>query len=268
MTKMSPITKDTRSLDQIEAQLDEDRAELASSLSAMRASMAETAQTAQAKLSNLKVPERAKTGVATVWGTVKANPLAVGMTAAGVFLLVRSCLSSAKRDMSQVTAEIEAIDRWADDGGPLVEADPLIAEAEQLRESAVDLASQARKPLQSLKNSARQAADIAGTAAQSARQRASDVGAKTVGAHPFLWAAGLAAAGASIAWALPQAKREADVVAGAKRRAQSAGRVVLNTQRTMLTDFAIALAAASVKDLLLTPRTPEAAAPQDPTRAA
>lgn len=275
---MKTLSQQRRSLGQIEAQLDQDRAALASSMASLRGEM--DVNTGDG-LGNLRLRARAKAFVDTVGATVAANPVAVGLTAVGIAWLAFGGRRAGKK-VSLAGTTLEAMDRWADDGGPVPEAEPWIAEADRIRHRAsglqasisralrdrtapegeltrhredvlVALTSDVRRALhhglEGLTQSARETAVAAREAAYIARVNAAEASAQTVRARPFASGAILAVAGAAAAWILPQPQGEVRLLKAAARRAKVAGLYVLDAEARHFGNVAITLAGALINDL-------------------
>ncbi len=269
----------TRSLTQIEAQLDEDRATLARSVTSLRATRA---QKKSDRVGALGLPTRVKACADAVGATILAYPVAIGMTAAGAAWLAFGRRGSPGRDASLAGTELEAKDRWADDGGPVPEVELWIVEADRLRDDAsglyakigramrgraapesdltpqredvlAALTSDVRRAMQQglegLSQSARDAAVAAREATYIARLKAAEASAQAVGDRPFASGAVLAAAGAAAAWILPQSKGEVRFLKGAANTLLNAGIIVLGTEGRRISDVAITLADVLIGDL-------------------
>ena len=234
------------------------------------------------RLGILRIPARAKACANAVGATIVAHPVAFGMTAAGAAWLAFGRRRGAGRDASLAGTELEAIDRWADDGGPVPEVEPWIAEADRLRNEASGLyarISQAKRDrtapegdltrhradvlaaltldvrramqqgLDGLSQSARDAAVAAREATYIARLKAAEAGSQAIGARPFASGAVLAVAGAAAAWILPQTKGEVRFLKGATNTLLNAVLLVLGAEGRRISGVAITLADVLIGDL-------------------
>ena len=167
----------TRNLDpqQIAAQMDRDRAVLASSMTALRDRLTVDSLWGDAVA---MAQRNAAPGVAALDHAIRANPLAVGLTGAGLIGGGLAWLIRGRRSQDDdagpplAGAKFEAMTRWEDEGGPVApEAEPAVAfdeewvvEADGIRQRAAALIAQidhaARNRLAPAQDLARHRAEV------------------------------------------------------------------------------------------------------------
>lgn len=252
---------------QIEAQLDADRTALAASLGALRDRLSFDAVWSDA----LSLVKTNAGPYATVLDrAIRANPMAVAVTAVGLAWLVlgRRNAPQAQDPSSLAGTRFEALSRWEDEGGPvtgsLVLSDDWIAEADRLRDQAdvllarVNMAVRDRlapaaelaqsradvlaalthdvrhvmgQGLESLTTGAREAAITAREHTYDLHLRARHAGAEKVRDNPALAGAALAAAGALLAAFLPQSAGESRLLGAPRDRVMAEAKRVLDDER-------------------------------------
>ena len=251
---------------EIEAQLDQDRDALSAALETLRQRFSfDGLWTDGAAL----IKTNAGPYTQALDAAVRANPLAVGLTAVGLAWLIIGRRGLTEVDPSTLAGtRFEAEARWEDEGGPvaeLPETDALwIEEADrlQLRASgmiarinaavrdnlapaadlarhradvvaslAKDLRRVMARGLDSLTDSARNAALATRERAYTARVAVANAGADTVRANPVVAGLALAAAGATVAAMLPKTAFENHVLGTPRDRLISDAKRVLQDER-------------------------------------
>lgn len=259
---MSNYEKKDKSVQEIAQDLERDRAALGVQLESLRERLSVDALMGDA-LSYIKHNTAPLTR--GIDHAVRANPAAAVMVGAGLAWLVFGRKSRATPKPVLGGTQFEALSRWADEGGPPMEADDAwIAQADGLRdrasaalaridaeardklrpvteiaqERAAVLASLAqetqaamRSGLETLGAAAQQRILALREAAYSARGTAMRQGVDWMDAHPLVAGAMAAAIGAAVAAALPRTETE-DRLFGAERdRLLATARDVLNEER-------------------------------------
>lgn len=274
-----------RSLKQIEAQLDRDRAQFVASMRALRRASLPAAPRG--------LIDRAGACVQGVTDRIAAHPLAFGLGAAALGWLAlrrRRRPTGAETPVSILAGtEVEAVARWEDEGGPAApladpaplreaweeEADRLRARAAGLYRqidhahsaglaSEADLAPHRReilaaltqdiraamaRGLEGLGQSAREAALAAREAAYVARLNATRVGTEALTRRPLATGAVLAATGAAAAYVLPQSAGEVRFVKGASARLVRVGLWLLEEEILRVAGVALGLQDSLAQDL-------------------
>lgn len=251
---------------QIEAQLDQDRDALSASMNMLRQRFS-----LDGLLSDGMSLLKANSGSYTqaLDAAVRANPLALAVTAVGLAWLILGRRNTPRPDPSTLAGtRFEAEARWEDEGGPVSElpetdavwmqdadalrrrADGLIARinaavrdnlapAAELAKSRADvLASLAKdvrrvmsRGLESLSDSAREATLSARERAYTLRVSATKAGAEAVRDNPVTAAIALAIAGATVAALLPQSASENQILAAPRDRLMKDAKRILQDER-------------------------------------
>lgn len=251
---------------QIEAQLDRDRDALTAAFGSLRDrfSLDSLWSDGASLLKTNAVPY-----TQAVDAAVRANPLALALTAVGVAWLILGRRSQPEIDTSALAGtKFEAEARWEDEGGPvseLPETDALwMEEADRLRLRAIgmisrinaavrdklapatDLAKNRDDVVSSLTKDVRRVMGrglehMTGTArdeALAARERtytvrvsAGKVGAEAVRDNPLVMGLALAAAGAAVAALLPQSALENQALAAPRDRVVADAKRILQEER-------------------------------------
>ncbi|WP_309663733.1 DUF3618 domain-containing protein [Tabrizicola sp.] len=254
---------------QIEAQLDQDRDALSAALEALRQRFSP-----DSLWSDGAALVKANAGPYTqaLDAAVRANPVALALTAIGLAWLILGRRSSSASNASPLAGtRFEAEARWEDDGGPvapLPETDALwMEEADRLRQradaifarittasrdnlapSAVlaghradvaaalarDIRRVMARGLENLTGSARDAALAARERAYLMRIAAAKAGAEAVRDNPVVAGMALAAAGATVAALLPQSAFENQVLGAPRDRLVGDVKRVLQDERQLL----------------------------------
>ncbi len=213
MDNQTQTTKRNLDPQQIAAQMDRDRALLANSVNALRDRLTVDSLWGDAVA---VVKRNAAPGVAALDHAIRANPLAVGLTAVGLAWLILGRRSQGDDEPPQPGTKFEAMARWEDEGGPVAAEAELpvafdedwVVEADGIRQRAAALIAQidqaARSGLAPAKDLARHRAEVLaalpkdvaqamskglGTMAEAAR-------AKTLDARQAAYAARIAATSA------------------------------------------------------------------------
>lgn len=251
---------------QIEAQLDQDRDALSAALEALRNRFSlDSLWSDGASL----IKSNAGPYTQALDAAVRANPLALALTGAGLAWLIFGRRNATEPDPSPLAGTLfEAEARWEDEGGPvsdLPETDALwMQEADRLRlrasgmiarinaavrdnlAPAADLAKNRSdvvaslakdvrrvmgKGLDGLTESVRDKALAAREQAYVMRITAGKVGAETVRDNPVVAGLALAAAGATLASLLPQSAFENQVLGAPRDRLVGEAKRVLHDER-------------------------------------
>jgi hypothetical protein len=251
---------------QIEAQLDQDRDALAAALDALRVRFSLDGLWSDGA-SLIKANAGPYTQVLDK--AVRANPLALAITAVGLAWLILGRRGAGAGDQSPLAGtKFEAEARWEDEGGPVLElpetdalwmeeADSLrlraagmlariniavrdnLAPAAELARSRADvvaaLATDVRRVmargLDSVTGSTRDAALAARERAYTARVMVGKAGAETVRDNPVVAGMALVAAGAAVAALLPQSAFENKVLGAPRDRLVGEAKRVLKEER-------------------------------------
>ena len=147
MDKQTQTKKHNLDPQQIAAQMDRDRALLANSITALRDRLTVDSLWGDAVA---VVKRNAAPGMAALDHAIRANPLAVGLTAVGLAWLILGRRSQSDGEPPLAGTKFEAITRWEDEGGPVSpEAEPQVAfdedwvvEADGIRQRAAALVAQ------------------------------------------------------------------------------------------------------------------------------
>lgn len=264
---------------QIEAQLDHDRDALLAALEALRQRFSlDSLWSDGASL----VKANAGPYTQALDAAVRANPLAVALTAVGLAWLILGRRGACAADESALAGtRFEAEARWEDDGGPVAELpetdapwveavdrlhhradrmfarinaaerDNLAPAAELARSRADVVAALARdtrrvlaQGLESLTGSVLETALAARERAYAMRITASKAGAEAVRGNPIAAGMALAAAGATVAALLPQSTFESQVLAVPRDRLLEEAKRVLQAERQRLAKSAARVAKA------------------------
>ena len=250
---------------QIEAQLDQDRDALSASMNMLRQRFSLDGLWSDG-VSLLK----ANTGSYTqaLDAAVRANPLALSVTAIGLAWLILGRRTAQPDPSALAGTRFEAESRWEDEGGPVSElpetdavwmkdadalrrrADGLIARintavrdnlapAAELAKSRADVVASLAKDvrrvmsrgLESLSESARDAALAARERSYTLRISATKAGAEAVRDNPFTSGIALAVAGATVAALLPQSASENQILAAPRDRLVKDAKRILQDER-------------------------------------
>jgi hypothetical protein len=251
---------------QIEAQLDEDRDALSASIDALgkRFSL-ESLWSDGASL----ITANAGPYTQALDAAVRANPVALALTAVGLAWLILGRRGQATADPSPLAGtKFEAEARWEDEGGPvselpetdalwMEEADRLrrrassliarinaavrdnLAPAAELAKSRADVVASLAKDvrrvmaqgLENVTGSARDTALAAREQAYTMRIAARKAGAETVRDNPVVAGIALAAAGAAVAAVLPQSAFENRLLGAPRDRLVGEAKRVLQDER-------------------------------------
>lgn len=269
---------------QIEAQLDQDRDALLASLDALRNRFS-----LESLWSDGTSLVKANAGPYTqaLDAAVRANPMALAITAVGLAWLILGKRSTPDGDPSSLAGtRYEAEARWEDEGGPvseLPETDALwMAEADRLRvrasgmiarinaavrdnlapaadlaksradvvaSLAKDIRAVMSKGLDNVSGNARDKVLAAREQAYLLRVSASKAGAEAVRDNPVVAGLALAAAGATVAALLPQSAFENQILGGPRDRVVGEAKRVLGHERQRLSNSVHRLADALTAEI-------------------
>lgn len=235
---------------------------------------------------------------------VRANPLALAVTAVGLAWLILGRFSTVAPDPSPLAGtRFEAEARWEDEGGPvsslpetdalwMEEADRLrlrasgiithinaalrdnLAPAAELAKSRADVAASLAKDvrrtmargLESLTETAREAAIIAREHAYTARLSATKVGAEAVRDNPVVAGIALVFAGAAVASLLPQSALENQVLSAPRERLVKDAKRIFQDERQRVAQSVNRVAQALTAELAPSTARRQAKAAHDQAR--
>lgn len=269
---------------QIEAQLDCDRAALLASLDALVSRFSP-----DALLSEGAALIKANAGPYTqaLDGAIRANPVALSLTAVGLAWLIFGRPAGVKPDPSPLAGtRFEAEARWEDEGGPvaelpetdalwMAEADRLhsraaalmarintairdnLAPASELAKSRADVVAALAQDLRRVMargldgatGAARDMALAARTRSYAARTAAARAGADAVRGNPVAAGVALAAAGAAVAAMLPQSAFENQLLAAPRDLLVDEAKRVLQAERQRVAQSVSQIAGAMARDI-------------------
>lgn len=259
-------SSEPQSVGEIEARLERDRTALSTSLDALRERLTVDAlwQDGVALVS-----KNAGSYTQTLDAAVRANPLALAVTAVGLAWLILGRRGSSSTETPVLAGtQFEAVTRWEDEGGPVSDPpatdDDWMEEADRLRDRATrmfsDLNSAARRRLVPAADLARSRADIAAALAADVRRamgrglesvsssaregalaarerayelrlRAGRAGAEVMRDRPIAAGAAFAVAGAALGMLLPRSTLEDRLLGAPRDQIVDEARRVLQAER-------------------------------------